>query len=147
VADCEEESQPGTAEVCGTSDARIAELRNSVCEVRKAERVQTHYYLDAMSTFERVPQGVTRHDPAISCRDLADVACVAAVASVARTALAGSPPLDLDDANDARSLAVLSIPPQSRVLDIGSGSEAVARALAARGCRGGESTSILPRHN
>jgi len=88
-----------------------------------------------MSTFERVPQGVTRHDPAISCRDLDDVACVAAVASVARTALAGSPPLDLDDANDARSLAVLSIPPQSCVLDIGSGSEAVARALAARGCR------------
>ena len=88
-----------------------------------------------MSTFERVPQEVTRHDPAISCRDLGDVACVAAVASVARTALAGSPPLNLDDANDARSLAVLSIPPQSRVLDIGSGSEAVARALAARGCR------------
>jgi 2-polyprenyl-3-methyl-5-hydroxy-6-metoxy-1,4-benzoquinol methylase len=45
-----------------------------------------------------------------------------------------SAPLDLDDINDARSLAVLSVPPQSRVLDIGSGSGAVARALAARGC-------------
>src|SRR5262245_16234415 len=44
-----------------------------------------------------------------------------------------SAPLDLDDVNDARSLAVLSVPPQGRVLEVGSGSVAVARALAARG--------------
>ena len=97
--------------------------------------VQKHYYLDAMRTFERVSQGVTRHDPAISFPGMDDVACVAAVAPVPRTALAGAAPLDLDDVNDARALAVLSIPPQSRVLDIGASSEAVARALAARGCR------------
>src|SRR5262245_20367217 len=55
--------------------------------------------------------------------------------SVASSTLRESAPLDLDDVNDARSLAVLSVPPQSRVLDVGSGSGAVARALAARGCR------------
>src|SRR5262245_50855560 len=54
---------------------------------------------------------------------------------VASSTLRESAPLDLDDVNDARSLAVLSVPPQSRVLDVGSGSGAVARALAARGCR------------
>ena len=55
--------------------------------------------------------------------------------SVASSTLRESAPLDLGDVNDARSLAVLSVPPQSRVLDVGSGSGAVARALAARGCR------------
>src|SRR5262245_3373071 len=54
---------------------------------------------------------------------------------VASSTLRESAPLDLDDVNDARSLAVLSVPPQSRVLDVGSGSGAVARALVARGCR------------
>jgi SAM-dependent methyltransferase/uncharacterized protein YoxC len=44
-------------------------------------------------------------------------------------------PVDLDDVNSARSLAVLSVPPRSTVLDVGSGTGAVARALAARGCR------------
>ena len=44
-------------------------------------------------------------------------------------------PVDLDDVNSARSLAVLSVPPCSTVLDVGSGTGAVARALAARGCR------------
>jgi SAM-dependent methyltransferase len=43
-------------------------------------------------------------------------------------------PVDLDDVNSARSLAVLSVPPCSTVLDVGSGTGAVARALAARGC-------------
>ena len=87
-----------------------------------------------MGTFERVPKGVMKHDPVISSRDVGEVAYVAAVASIARTTLAGSASLDFDDVNDARSLAVLSVPPQSRVVDIGSGS-GVARALAARGCR------------
>jgi 2-polyprenyl-3-methyl-5-hydroxy-6-metoxy-1,4-benzoquinol methylase len=96
--------------------------------------VQKHYYLDAMRTFERVPKGVLKHDPAISFSDLDEAAYVAAVASVARTTLTGTTPLDMDDVNNARSLAVLSVPPQSRVVDIGSGS-GVARALAARGCR------------
>src|SRR5262245_11260020 len=54
---------------------------------------------------------------------------------VAFSTLSESAPLHLDDVNDARSLAVLSVPPQSRVLDVGSGSGAAARALAARGCR------------
>jgi 2-polyprenyl-3-methyl-5-hydroxy-6-metoxy-1,4-benzoquinol methylase len=88
-----------------------------------------------MRTFERIPKGVMKHDPVISFSDLDEVAYVAAVASVARTTLTGTTVLDLDDVNNARSLAVLSVPPQSRVLDIGSSSEAVARALAARGCR------------
>ena len=57
------------------------------------------------------------------------------MASIAPATLTGTTPLDLDDVNDARSLAVLSVALQSRVLDIGSRSEAVARALAARGCR------------
>jgi 2-polyprenyl-3-methyl-5-hydroxy-6-metoxy-1,4-benzoquinol methylase len=91
--------------------------------------------LDAIRTFERVPKGVMKHDPVISFSDLDKVSSVATVASVARTTLTGTTPLDLDDVNNAHSLAVLSVPPQSRVLDIGSSSEAVARALAARGCR------------
>ena len=55
-------------------------------------------------------------------------------ASVARSAPSGSTPVDLDDVNDARSLAVLLVRPHSRVLDVGSGPGAVARALARRGC-------------
>jgi 2-polyprenyl-3-methyl-5-hydroxy-6-metoxy-1,4-benzoquinol methylase len=47
----------------------------------------------------------------------------------------GTTPIDLDDINNARSLAVLSVPPCSRVLDVGSGPGDVARALAARRCR------------
>lgn len=47
----------------------------------------------------------------------------------------GATPIDLDDVNNARSLAVLSVPPHSRVLDVGSGPGDVARALTARGCR------------
>ena len=54
---------------------------------------------------------------------------------VASSTTTESAPLDLENVNDARSLAVLSVPPQSRVLDVGSGSGAVARALAVRGCR------------
>jgi 2-polyprenyl-3-methyl-5-hydroxy-6-metoxy-1,4-benzoquinol methylase len=41
----------------------------------------------------------------------------------------------LNDVNNARSLAVLAVPPHSRVLDLGAGPGDVARALAARGCR------------
>ena len=46
----------------------------------------------------------------------------------------GATPVDLDDLNNARSLAVLSVPPHSRVLEVGLGPGAVARALAARAC-------------
>jgi 2-polyprenyl-3-methyl-5-hydroxy-6-metoxy-1,4-benzoquinol methylase len=56
-------------------------------------------------------------------------------APVARSAQSGATPVDLDDVNNARSLAVLSVRPYSKVLDVGSGSGVVARALAARGCR------------
>lgn len=43
-------------------------------------------------------------------------------------------PVNLNDLSDARSVAVLSIPPQSRVLEVGSGHRSVARALVARRC-------------
>ena len=55
-------------------------------------------------------------------------------ATVAWSVPSGAMPVDLDDVNSARSLAVLSVPPCSTVLDVGSGTGAVARALAARGC-------------
>lgn len=44
-------------------------------------------------------------------------------------------PIDLNDVNNAHTLAVLSVPPGSRVLDIGAADGGVARALVARGCR------------
>jgi len=55
-------------------------------------------------------------------------------ASVARPAAAGATPVDLDDVNNARTLAVLSVPPHSSVLVVGSDSDAVACALRSRGC-------------
>jgi 2-polyprenyl-3-methyl-5-hydroxy-6-metoxy-1,4-benzoquinol methylase len=55
-------------------------------------------------------------------------------ATVAWSVPSGALPVDLDDVNSARSLAVLSVPPCSTVLYVGSGTGAVARALAARGC-------------
>ena len=45
------------------------------------------------------------------------------------------PPIDFDDLNSPHTLAVLSSPPGSTVLDVGCGPGVVARALAARGCR------------
>lgn len=57
------------------------------------------------------------------------------LAPVGQPVSRGAAPLNLDDVNDARSLAVLSIPAHSRVIDIGTGAGDVARALAGRGCR------------
>ena len=56
-------------------------------------------------------------------------------APVASSSPSERAPVDLGDLNDPRTLAVLSVPPHSRVLDIGSGCGTVARALAARGCQ------------
>lgn len=55
-------------------------------------------------------------------------------ATVTRSVPTGATFVDLDDVNSAESLAVLSVPPYSRVLDVGWGTGAVGRALAARGC-------------
>ncbi len=44
-------------------------------------------------------------------------------------------PVDLNDLNSPHTMAVLSIPPGSTVLDVGCGPGVVARALAARGCK------------
>src|SRR5262245_29151028 len=46
-----------------------------------------------------------------------------------------TPAVDLDDLNSPHTLAVLSVPPGSKVLDIGCGAGVVARALTARGCQ------------
>jgi len=43
--------------------------------------------------------------------------------------------VDLEDLNTSHSLAILSVRPGSRVLDIGAADGSVARVLAARGCR------------
>lgn len=43
--------------------------------------------------------------------------------------------VDLDDLNTSHSLAILSVRPGSRVLDIGAADGSVARVLAGRGCR------------
>ena len=43
--------------------------------------------------------------------------------------------VSLDDLNTSHSLAVLSVPPGSTVLDVGAADGAVARALVERGCR------------
>ena len=40
----------------------------------------------------------------------------------------------LDDLNNVHTFAVLAVPPDSRVLDLGAGDGSVARALAERGC-------------
>lgn len=42
--------------------------------------------------------------------------------------------IDLADLNDSHTLAILSVPPTSRVLDIGAADGSVARALVERGC-------------
>ena len=42
--------------------------------------------------------------------------------------------VDLDNWNSSHSLAVLSVPPGSRVLDLGAADGSVARALKKRGC-------------
>lgn len=43
--------------------------------------------------------------------------------------------IDLDDLNKSHTLAVLSVTPASRVLDVGAADGSVARALVSRGCR------------
>jgi 2-polyprenyl-3-methyl-5-hydroxy-6-metoxy-1,4-benzoquinol methylase len=43
--------------------------------------------------------------------------------------------VDLDDLNSPHTLAVLSVPPDATVLDVGCGPGVVARALSARGCQ------------
>ncbi|MCG6925697.1 MAG: bifunctional glycosyltransferase family 2 protein/class I SAM-dependent methyltransferase [Acidobacteria bacterium] len=43
--------------------------------------------------------------------------------------------IDLEELNDSHSLAIMSVRPGSRVLDIGAGDGSVARVLAGRGCR------------
>lgn len=42
--------------------------------------------------------------------------------------------IDLNDLNDARTLAVLAVPPRSRVLDLSASEGDLARALTQRGC-------------
>jgi 2-polyprenyl-3-methyl-5-hydroxy-6-metoxy-1,4-benzoquinol methylase len=70
----------------------------------------------------------------VTCAPLPTEAAVLHLASVAQPVPRGAIPLDLNDINDAHSLAVLSVPPHSRVLDVGSGAGDVACALAGRGC-------------
>lgn len=43
--------------------------------------------------------------------------------------------IDLEDRNNAHTLGILSIPPGSRVLDIGTADGSVARGLVERGCK------------
>ncbi len=76
-------------------------------------------------------------NPATSLRDEDDAADAAVLpgAPIPRPATSELPAVDLNDINNARSLAVLSVLPHSRVVDIGCGDGTVVRALAARGCR------------
>jgi 2-polyprenyl-3-methyl-5-hydroxy-6-metoxy-1,4-benzoquinol methylase len=70
----------------------------------------------------------------VTCAPSPTESAVLHLASVAQPIPRGAIRLDLNDINDARTLAVLSVPPQSRVLDVGSGAGDVACALAGRGC-------------
>lgn len=60
---------------------------------------------------------------------------VAAVTRLPDRPVAGPPPLDLAQLDDARVLAVGRVPAGSRVLDVGTGDGAVPAALRRTGCR------------
>jgi 2-polyprenyl-3-methyl-5-hydroxy-6-metoxy-1,4-benzoquinol methylase/cell division septum initiation protein DivIVA len=81
-----------------------------------------------------VANGVLPHASLLECSPPADGA-VLPLAPFAARAASEAAPVNLDDIGNARALAVLSVPPQSRVLAVGIGRGEVARALAARACQ------------